>query len=143
MDFGDAILGRALRQSILEGDTSGAVGIIDMIRQSKDATGVIDARDSSYNTQLMQAALMGNYEIVKALAEAGANVNARGKTGFTALMFAVTYEYTDIVELLLEKKADPNAVAIIEGTKITVTARKLARDNALLKALLKDYNAVL
>ena len=45
----------------------------------------LDERDAFKKTPLMCAADQGNFEIVKVIAEAGADINARDKCGFTVI----------------------------------------------------------
>jgi len=59
-------------------------------------------------TALSRAALLDHWEIVKLLAEAGANPNAVEGSAWPALATAAERNQIEIVQLLLEKGADPN-----------------------------------
>ena len=73
----------------------------------------LETKDSYDNTPLHVAIKLANYEICKALVEAGANIGARTKYGHTPLIqAAISYssnrkkEYSLIVKLLLDNGAD-------------------------------------
>lgn len=69
-----------------------------------------NTRYKANTTVLMEAALFGRADTVKALLERGADVNARDDFGRTALIFAIQYgAHADIVKDLLKKGADTNA----------------------------------
>ena len=60
-------------------------------------------------TALMEAAGLGDADLVVLLLEAGADPNARDQQGWTALMSAAArQDGTDVVEPLLRAGADPN-----------------------------------
>jgi len=63
----------------------------------------------SLDSELLQAALIGDVEEVKKLLEKGANPNARDKYGRTPLHWTAARGRLSAVEFLLEKGADPNA----------------------------------
>lgn len=66
--------------------------------------------DSYTGTALSRALNSGNDDVVRALADAGANLNAGYGCGITPLIFATMLGETDTVRLLLELGADPWAI---------------------------------
>ena len=75
-------------------------------------------------TVLMMAVKKGNLEMVKVLAQNGANVNLRDDEGATALMHASIEGKKDVVKVLLNEGAD---ASLRDG--YGVCALDLAREN--------------
>jgi len=59
-------------------------------------------------TAIMMAARQGNFEVTKALAEAGADLKHANPDGATALMIAILNSHFDLAAMLLEEGADAN-----------------------------------
>lgn len=95
----------------------------------------IDAKNSIGYTQLMQAAMNGNYNKAATLVKAGANLNLQNPDGETALMLAAAY-YTDsgIAQLLINSGANVNLVA---NDGKTALHRAAGRSFEIVEALLK------
>ncbi len=62
----------------------------------------VNAADETGATALMQAAKVGNEDLVQALLKAGAKVNAVDKKGRTAVMIASDEDKPGVARLLLE-----------------------------------------
>jgi ankyrin repeat protein len=73
----------------------------------------VNAKDALRKTGLIDAAIVGDSESVKALTSAHADVNARDDNGFTALMWAVLSANLtgnrDSVKILIAARSDVNA----------------------------------
>ena len=59
--------------------------------------------------KLMNEAINGHADAVRALIEKGANINAKDSDGWTPLMQAAYYGYANVVQVLIERGADVNA----------------------------------
>src|SRR5262249_37886699 len=57
---------------------------------------------------LTDAAMRGQYAVVRQYLESGVSIDAAPREGWTALMAASTFGHPDIVQLLLSKGANPN-----------------------------------
>jgi ankyrin repeat protein len=88
-------------------------------------------------TPLHWGASEGSVEIVRLLADAGADLNAVDAQGFTPLHLAVTRNNADVVRLLLDRKADPN-IRNKAGLPVLHNARTNAAD---LVPLLVEHGA--
>ena len=86
------------------------------------------------DTPLMQAALDGDTESVKALINQGADINQKDDNGRTALMFAVLNRHYEAMKVLLEHGADVNARSIEGGTALMGAA--MAGELSMVQALL-------
>ena len=93
--------------------------VVDLLIKARSST-----RDLEQDAPLINAALMGQTEIARALLIAGANPNQRGYEQFTPLMSAVRSDNTEMVKMLLEAGAELNATNS-DGE----TALDLAYDN--------------
>ena len=69
----------------------------------------VDARDSMYQTPLMDAAGHGSVVACEALVAAGAQIDARDKYGETALLQAIGGGRNDVVQWLIRHGAGVNA----------------------------------
>ena len=86
------------------------------------------------HTALMQAALDGDTETVKALIHQGADINQRDDNGRTALMFAVINMHYETMKVLLEYGADIQAKSNQGGTALMGAA--MVGDLTMVQALL-------
>jgi ankyrin repeat protein len=77
-------------------------------------------------TALVQALRSDNFEIARALIDAGANVNLRKDGQWTPLMVAVSKDRSDLVALMIEQGAELNAASDDQQT-----ALKIAQSNGL------------
>ena len=69
----------------------------------------MDVKQDNLNSQLVEAAILGNMQQVKQLIAKGADVNARNRSGDIALIRAAEDGYTEICKLLISKGANVNA----------------------------------
>ncbi len=99
--------------------SAGHKQVVDLLIRARSG-----AKDLEDGVPLVNAALMGQTEIARALLNAGANPNQRDKEHFTPLMGAVRSRNMEIVKMLLESGAEVNATNS-EGE----TALDLAYDN--------------
>lgn len=83
-----------------------------------EAINVRDQWSSSQSTPIMLACKMGKTNLVKQLAEAGADVNKDDYIGFTPLHYACIYRDTDMITSLLEHGADPLATNCYGATPL-------------------------
>ena len=72
--------------------------------------------------RLLDAALTGSLEDVKAAIEDGANINAKDAPGATALIFAAGEGFKEIVEFLLEMDVDVDAKDNLGTTALSAAA---------------------
>jgi uncharacterized protein len=107
-DIRDFLLERGAQ---LELQDAAAVGRLDRVKEIVEAN---PARAKSFSPDgfpvVALAAVFGQFEVARYLAEKGADVNAvsTNGTGYNALTGAVTAGHTEIVKWLLESGADPN-----------------------------------
>jgi ankyrin repeat protein len=73
---------------------------------------------------LLEAILLGEYDTVRALLDAGTDVNLSNRSGATALQWAAGQENVSIVELLLLRGADVNRADAHGHTALTRAAAK-------------------
>jgi len=78
---------------------------------------IVNYKDKSGNTPLIDAASKGDIEFVKSLLKKGANVNHKDHNNRTALYNAVRYGYQNIVKLLLDAGANVNPLKLAEPLK--------------------------
>ena len=70
-----------------------------------DAGADVDARQHGGYTALMEAALQGNEEMVRALLDAGADPTLTEEDGRNSIEFARAEGHTDVAELLDARRA--------------------------------------
>ncbi|KAK3703599.1 hypothetical protein QZH41_019148 [Actinostola sp. cb2023] len=101
-----------------------------LLKQTQLNVDVNKRSSSSGNTPLHTAVNAGNLNIVKLLAEAGADMNAWNCDceGATPLHLAIISDNKDMVHLLLSLDCDPT---VKMGVPATVTPLKLAKDLGL------------
>jgi ankyrin repeat protein len=87
---------------------AGAGNINEVDKLLKQGVNPDAAVDNSGITALMQAARIGDVEIVKLLLNKGANVNAQAGMGTTALMNAAAIGNLEMAKTLIDKGADVN-----------------------------------
>jgi ankyrin repeat protein len=118
--------------AVVEGNTA-------VVKKYLDA-GIIKPNDTFFAwSPLLSAAAKGQIEVVKLLAERGADVNYKHPiTKMTAVAHATNDDNLPMLELLLQKGADPNI-----KMKGGVSVLRMANDMGLTKAaeLLKKYGA--
>jgi hypothetical protein len=68
----------------------------------------INAPDAYAYTPLINAAMLGRLDIVKALIDAGADIQRKGKFGYTALHAAAQNGHLDVVQTLVKYGASVN-----------------------------------
>jgi ankyrin repeat protein len=68
----------------------------------------INATDAYGYTPLMNAAMLGRVDIVKALIDAGADIQKKGQFGYTALHAAAQNGHLDVVQALVNYGASVN-----------------------------------
>jgi ankyrin repeat protein len=68
----------------------------------------INATDAYGYTPLMNAAMLGRVDIVKALIDAGADIQKKGQFGYTALHAAAQNGHLDVVQALVKYGASVN-----------------------------------
>jgi len=68
----------------------------------------IDAADAYGYTPLMNAAMLGRVDIVKALIDAGADIQKKGQFGYTALHAAAQNGHLEVVQTLVKYGASVN-----------------------------------
>ncbi len=68
----------------------------------------INAADAYGYTPLMNAAMLGRLDIVKALIESGADIQKKGQFGYTALHAAAQGGHLDVVQALVRYGASVN-----------------------------------
>ena len=68
----------------------------------------IDAPDAYGYTPLMNAAMLGRLDVVKALIESGADIQTKGQFGYTALHAAAQGGHLDVVQALVKYGASVN-----------------------------------
>lgn len=68
----------------------------------------INACDAYGYTPLMNAAMLGRLDVVKALIDAGADIQKRGQFGYTALHAAAQSGHLDVVQALVKFGASVN-----------------------------------
>lgn len=84
----------------------------------------MDSGKADLNSQLRDAALEGNKQLVETLIKSGANVNALDIHGRTALRSAVFHGHYEICKLLIDKGVDVNALNIKFGSSgLMIAAR--------------------
>ena|SRR3990167_269446 len=76
-------------------------------RKKSEPTKPYDRPQNPANFDIVEAARIGNLELVKRAVEKGANINEK-RVGFSALHYAVFYHRKDIVEYLVESGAEVN-----------------------------------
>ncbi len=100
-------------------DEKGVPVLVAAIRNNSPATGEIllnrgadpnSISDDRGTTALMEAASLGNRDVVDMLLSHGANPDIRSKSGRTALMLAVSEGKRDVAEALLSSGADREIV---------------------------------
>ena len=96
-----------------EGDTPlhlvaamGQLEIVELLIKSDPKIDLHDGWDILGRTPLYRAVIKGNFAVVKALVQAGANINAKQWDGYTALYLAKATKNADMVNLLTELGAD-------------------------------------
>ena len=82
----------------------------------------VNARDNRGWTPLVNAARIGNLEIVKTLIENGADVNVSGAKNWTALLLATRYKHSKIAKILIERGADVNVRTVSGWTPLMMVA---------------------
>lgn len=97
-------------------------GITEAFKFISHLTGGIDTVENHY--PLVTAAEEGNFDVVTALLDAGANIDQTDDEENTALIKAVTNEHNKIVKKLIDAGADVNITNNYEETALS-----LARDN--------------
>ncbi len=97
-------------------------GDLGSVRKRLESGVKIDLRDTSGNTPLAIAALLGRDEIVEFLISKGAEVNLTNNEGQTALHSAAFLGQVGCVELLIEHKANLNAANKMGETPLDVAA---------------------
>jgi len=114
-------------------------GNVKIVKKYLDA-GTVQVNDIFFAwTPLLSAASKGQLEVVKVLAERGANLNYQHPiTKLTAVAYATYDSNYEMLEYLLQKGADPNIKA-----RGGVSMVRLARDegNDKIVALLMKYGA--
>jgi len=90
------------------------------------------------NTPLLDASMLGLFDIVKQLLEFGADPNIPNKGGWTPLMIASNNGYSEIVKLLLTKGAD---VDYHSGNNITAISLASRNGHNDIKFLLINKDA--
>lgn len=68
----------------------------------------INAPDAYGYTPLMNAAMLGRYDVVAALIDAGADIQKKGQFGYTALHAAAQNGHLDVVQALVKYGASVN-----------------------------------
>ena len=92
--------GRSSREALL----SGRRVLIILLCLGAD----IDAPDAYGYTPLMNAAMLGRLDVVKALIESGADIQRKGQFGYTALHAASQGGHLDVVQALVKYGASVN-----------------------------------
>jgi hypothetical protein len=95
-------------------------GSEDLVRFLAKHRANVQARNRYGDTALMLAALKGHGEVVKILADAGAEVDHKG---WTPLAYAAFEGHADIVRYLLGKGARADAVAPNGATPLMLAAK--------------------
>ena len=106
-----------------------------MARQLIDAGCDINAvaSDRNYNA-LMEAAVLGNTEMVRLLLDKGAELNLQSKNDQTALMLAVGIGNEEIVRILCEAGADVNIKDVLDMTALQYA--RILKHDAITECLL-------
>jgi ankyrin repeat protein len=84
-----------------------------------------DLTDASGNTLLMLGAYHGHADVVRGLAERGADVDRLNDRGQSPLAGAVFKDEDDVIRVLLERGADPDAGAPSARETATMFGRSL------------------
>jgi len=94
-----------------------------MVQSLLGAGADVNARGGTGNTPLMNAALFGYLNDMRALLLAGAKVNDQDIAGETALMMAASMGFVDGVKMLVEAGADPSIVSKIGTTALNLAVK--------------------
>lgn len=90
--------------------------------------------DAEHHTPLMNAALDGDTNIVRAFLSAGVEINEQNINGRTALMLAVINRHLETVKMLLSEGADTNFRSSDGATALSLAAS--GGDGAMMSALM-------
>jgi ankyrin repeat protein len=96
-------------------------GFVEITRALIEAGADLEARDSSGNTALGEAAAQGHADVTKLLIAAGAKVGVRGRESKTPLEFARKGDHSEVVEILEQTMRKPTATM---KPNVTKSARK-------------------
>lgn len=91
---------------------------------------VLEAKIPDTGLALINAANKGDFEVVEALLDSGADINTRDEQNQTALHQAASRGHTPIVKLLLEHGADVNAKNLFGQTPLLVPVYRESLDIA-------------
>lgn len=92
-----------IAESLIYAAKYGDVNVVKFLVEKCNAD--VNMLDENHTTPLHIAAIEGNYEVVKYLAEHGADLNTRDIEGYTPLMNATIEGNFEIVRLLILKGA--------------------------------------
>lgn len=111
-------------------------GITEAFKFISHLTGGIDTVENYY--PLVTAAEEGNFDVVTALLDAGANIDQTDDEENTALIKAVTNEHNKIVKKLIDAGADVNITNNYEESALSIARDK---ENRYLIGLLRGAGA--
>lgn len=103
----------------------------------RDQPSLVNARGTGGTPPLMEAALYGDVELLRAMLDAGGDPNLRNYRAASALMWAV--DDVAKVKLLLDRGADPNVSSDFGATPLTLAAA--SKNSAPLVQLLLERGA--
>ena len=88
-----------------------------MVRFLVENGAELNARTNDGRAALMQAARVGDLEIVRFLVENGAELNAQDKYGESALIKAVRIDALEVVRFLVDQGADTKRPRLIAARR--------------------------
>lgn len=111
-------------------------GDLETVKKVLEEGAVVDSRDGSGRTALMEALRRGRGPVAKVLLAAGADIKATDNGGRTVLMYAASGGNLEMVREIVKKGGDVNAEAS-NGTSALLMAASEENASGVIKTLLE------